>query len=993
MPKITPTDITEKGFENLIAHYLVEQNGFVQRFYSSEHAGFYSKKDCVDASLLFEFFEKSQPKELTKLKQNRGADYQKEFLVRLQKEIKEKGILQVLRKGVKDLNCHFQLMYFEPNSALNPETLELWQSNIFSCARQLYYSEANNNSLDLVILVNGLPIITLELKNLLTGQSVKDAVWQYKKDRSSKEELFKFERCLVHFAVDTDLVYMTTKLDDDKTWFLPFNKGFNDGAGNPPNQGGIATSYLWEEILTKSCLSKLIGSFVQSIVEEKKDKKTGNITRIKKLIFPRYHQLDVVSKLLEESKKKGTGAKYLIQHSAGSGKSHSIAWLAHQLTSLYTVDGKTNIFDSILIITDRTILDSQLSGNVSSFDHKKGVIAAVESGKELRGALENGKRIIITTIQKFPVIVDTIGELGSNKFAIIIDEAHSSTSGEMVAKMNKAIANEEEEDAEEKTDEDIILETLKGRKMLSNASYFAFTATPKNKTLEIFGQQNSEGKFKVFHSYTMKQAIEEDFIKDVLSNYTTYQSYYKIVITKDREEEYSKKQANRQLKGFVESHPYTIEKKAEIMLDHFYNQVYLKGLVGGKAKAMVVCGSRKNAAKYHFAFKKIIGENNYPLAVITAFSGEVDLDGIDWNEPKLNGFSSGLIADEFESSSYQILICANKFQTGFDQPLLQTMYVDKKLGGVNAVQTLSRLNRTCPQKDEVFVLDFYNKEDDIKQAFEPYYQTTILSSASDPNKLNDLKDAIDAFEVYSKFVVNKFATEILSGKSVESLHAILDAVVLNVKQLPLDQIDDFKDKTKSYVRFYGFIAQILPYEIGEFEELYQFLKILNKKIAHLGSKESIIAQDVLDSVDFDSYRNQKITSNARINLAQADEIEPMPTTVVGSGNEDQKDILSNIVKDFNERFGTNFTGEDKLKRMLVDLSDDIVADKRITHSLQDSDKSNRLLVLQKLLDEKMVEDVDNHLELFNNYHDNQDFKAYLTKCIDKMVAEKLREMI
>lgn len=982
------TNLKEIAFEELITNYLVEENGFIQRFYNGEHAGAYNVRECVDVDLLFDFLERSQPKEVTKLKENHGESYKAKFLLRLQKEIKEKGIVAVLRKGIKDLNATLFLMYFEPNSNLNPESAELWSQNVFAVARQVHYSEQNNNSLDMVILVNGLPIITLELKNLLTGQTVKDAMYQYQNDRNSRDELFRFERCLVHFAVDTELVYMTTKLEDKATWFLPFNKGHEQGAGNPPSEDGMRTQYLWKEVLTKSRLSCLISDFAQSITEEKKGKKT------KKLIFPRYHQLDVVTKLLSESKTKGTGQKYLIQHSAGSGKSNSIGWLAHQLAGLYLEDGKTNVFDSILVITDRQVLDKQLRDTVSSFDHMRGVVETVTDGsKQLKAALESGKRIIITTIQKFPVIVDTIGELGSQKFAIIIDEAHSSTSGETIAKMNKVVGVNGEEIEEEITDEDVVLEALKSRKMLGNASYFAFTATPKNKTLELFGVKTSEGKFVAFHSYTMKQAIDEGFILDVLGNYTTYNSFYALSIIGDKTKEYEKTKANKQLKGFVEGHKHTIEIKAQIMLDHFYNLVYLKGFVGGKAKAMVVCSSRLNAVKYHFAFKQLIKENNYPLGIITAFSGDINLDGFEWGESKLNQFSSSKIPDEFEGGSYQILICANKFQTGFDQPLLQTMYVDKKLGGVTAVQTLSRLNRVHKDKESTFVLDFYNTEDDIKEAFKPYYQTTILSGSSDPNKLNDLKDSIDQFGVYTPFLVNKFATDILSGVALEKLHVLLDSVVENVKKLPLEQIDDFKDKAKSYVKYYAFISQIITFEVVEFEELYQFLKVLNKKVVDLGTKRKIIGQDVLDSVIFDTYRNQKMTSNARISLAETGELPPMPATVIGSGGGEEKDILENIVSEFNNRFGTNFSDEDKVKQILSTLSDEIVADKRITQSLQDSDKGNRMLVLKKLLDEKMTENVDSHLELYNNYHDNIDFKDYLTRYVDKIVADKLKEIV
>jgi type I restriction enzyme R subunit len=985
------TNLKEIAIEELITSHLVNENGFVQRFYNEADKGKYDKKEVVDLDMLFDFLESSQKEEVEKLKTNYGESYKQRFLVRLQKKINEAGVLEVLKKGIKDLDARFKLMYFEPNSNLNPELQENWEKNIFAVARQFHYSEENNNSLDMVILVNGLPIITMELKNLLSGQNVKNAIRQYQNDRSSKEKIFNFERCLVHFAVDTELVYMTTKLADKKTWFLPFNKGDGDGAGNPVNPSGIKTDYLWKDVLTKSSLSRIIGNFMQKVIEEKVDRKTGKTRKIEKLIFPRYQQLDVVRKVLEDVRQKGAGQKYLIQHSAGSGKSNSISWLAHQLSELHLEDGRTNAFDSILIITDRRVLDRQLRETVAGFDHQRGVVVPVESGKELQEALETGKRIIVSTIQKFPVIVDSIESLGTYKFAVIIDEAHSSTSGEMVSQMNRSIGIEDEE-KEEKTDEDIVLEALKGRKMLANASYFAFTATPKNKTLEIFGIKNKDGKFVPFHSYTMKQAIEEGFILDVLRNYTTYDSYYKLAITGEKGKKYDKKHANKQLRSYVESHEHTIEIKAKIMINHFYNQVYLKGLIGGRAKAMVVCQSRINAVKYHFAFKKIITENNYPLGIITAFSGEVKLDGNSWTEANLNKFSSSLIVDEFDGGGYQVLIVANKFQTGFDQPLLQTMYVDKKLGGVTAVQTLSRLNRTHPDKDSVFVLDFYNTTDDIKNAFEPYYKTTTLSEGSDPNKLHDLKDALDNFNVYTEFLVDTFTEKILKGAPVETLHNLLDSAVENVKALQKDEIEDFKAKSKSYVRFYAFIAQILPYDITDFEKLYHFLKVLNKKIITLGKKDEDISQDVLDSIDFDSYRNQKINSNARISLSKSDELPPIPSSD-GKKVENPKELLENIVSEFNERFGTNFKDEDKVRQIISDLSDDIANDSQILKSLQDSDMANRKLVFKKRLDGKMTDNVDSHLELFNNYHGNSDFQEYLIQSIDKIVKEKLKEKV
>lgn len=952
-----PTNTKESGFEELFTDYLVNQNGFIFKNYNGQNSGDYDKNECLDTATLFEFLENTQPSEVAKLKLNSGEDYQRKLVARLQKEITQKGILEVFRKGIKDLGCFFKLAYFKPNSTLNKMDWNLWEKNIFTVTRQLYYSLQNKNSLDMVIFLNGLPIMTFELKNLPTGQTVKDSINQYQSDRSSKEKLFQFERCLVHFAVDTELVYMTTKLEDKSTYFLPFNKGFNDGAGNPPVQGNVRTSYLWQEVLTKANISDLLQNFVVKLTEQK-DGKT-----VKKLIFPRYHQLNVVQTLLEQSKKLGTGQKYLIQHSAGSGKSNSISWLSHQLSGLFMEDGTTSVFDSIIVITDRKVLDSQLGETIKSFEQTKDLIVRVKSGTELQHSLEEGKRIIISTIQKFPVIVDEIGKLAGNRFAIIIDEAHSSTGGQTLSTLNKTIKNNNVEattvspfydgvfsldDNEEFTDEDVIIETLQSRKMLTNASYFAFTATPKNKTLELFGIANGEGRYTAFHSYTMKQAIEEGFILDVLSNYTTYKSYYSVITTKDGDREFAINSANRQLKQYVEGNKHTIEQKAGIILDHFYNQVYLKGLVGGKAKAMLVSSSRKIAVKYHFAFKKLIKERSYPMDIITAFSGDVELDGIEWNESRINEFKSTEIPAKFETKEYQILICANKFQTGFDQPLLQTMYVDKKLGGVSAVQTLSRLNRSHKDKKDVFVLDFYNTEEDIQNSFEPYYKTTILSQGSDPNKLHDLKDILDGFYVYTDFLRHDFATKLLTGTKIEMLHGLLDGIVENIKKMSKEDVDIFKGTAKSYIRFYGFMSQIITFDIPEFEELFQLLKHLNKKIAHLGTKEDVLSQSILESVDFDSYRNEKKIANIRINLSGEDELAPIPSTSSGNKLEEPKDLLANIVVEFNTRFGTEFKDEDRINKfrdIFHNLTDDIVNDKNLLNSLGNSDKINSKLAL------------------------------------------------
>ncbi|MEO0875805.1 MAG: type I restriction endonuclease, partial [Bacteroidota bacterium] len=727
---------------------------------------------CLNTKQLFSFLEATQPDKLATIRK-RGED---KFLRRLSDQIKKRGVIDVLRKGVKDLDLTVYLYYKRPTSQLNKHAISRYAENIFAVCRQLYYSNSNKNSLDMVLFINGLPVITMELKNHYTGQNVIHAMRQYEKDRDPREPLFRFGRCMVHFAVDPDLVYMTTKLAEGNTFFLPFNKGLDDGqpyppglahgAGNPLNPQGLKADYLWKEILTKSVLSNILENFAQ-IVEEK-DEDTGKTKT--KLIFPRYHQLRVVTRLLGDARVNGVGRRYLIQHSAGSGKSNSITWLAHQLTELH--DGKDeNIFDSVIVITDRRVLDKQIRDNIKNFAQIKGVVQPITKGsKQLREALEEGKKIIITTIQKFPFVLDEIGELGSNNFAILIDEAHSSQSGDTAAKMNVALSNRDarnvealpvaadsgsneygaqEEDPVEVDTEDLINAFMEQRRMLTNASYFAFTATPKNKTLEVFGEKQEDGRFYPFDLYSMKQAIEEEFILDVLQNYTTYQSYYKLNKAVEDNPEFDTSRAQKKLRAFAESHDFAIKEKARVMIDHFTGEV--KNRINGKAKAMVVTKSIKNAIRYFFAFQEYLREINSTYQVVVAFSGKKTVDGQEYDEASLNGFPSGDIPREFKKKEYRFLIVADKFQTGFDQPLLHTMYVDKKLADVQAVQTLSRLNRAYkPEKEDTFVLDFFNTVDDIRAAFEPFYTTTILSQETDANKLNDLQDALDDAEVYTE---------------------------------------------------------------------------------------------------------------------------------------------------------------------------------------------------------------------------------------------------
>ena len=999
------TDTTEKGLEALITNYLCDKekgNGFEER-----KKELYNKVDCVDEDLLIQFLIESQPKEVIKLQAVYRENFRQKVLYRINQKIKDQtivndvclgGIINVLRKGITDgqTGVKLKLFYDKPVSTKNQKDLELYNKNIFSVTRQVHYSTQNENSVDLVIFINGLPIITFELKNELTKQNVKDAIRQYKTTRDPKEELFRLARCLVHMAVDTEQVWMCTLLNWGNSYFIPFNKGHNNGAGNPPNPEGIKTDYLWKEILTKDSLTNIIQNYVQ-LVEEEKERilPDGKIKKekVKKLIFPRYHQLDSVRKILNDVKENGAGKRYLIQHSAGSGKSNSISWLAHQLVGLHDRTNTNTVFDSIIVVTDRIVLDSQIQKNIKQFEQVLGVVEHIDKGsKHLKQALEEGKKIIITTIQKFPRIVNEIDELPGNHFAIIIDEAHSSQSGNTAGKLNATLAKEfdkvqlddeefifiDKEDNDELTSEDMIVDIVKGRKMLTNASYFAFTATPKNKTLELFGVKFKDGdkdKFRAFHLYSMKQAIEEIFIRDVLENYTTYNSYYSLLKKIEDDPRYDKNKAQKKLKHFIESADHPIKMKSELMINHFLESVINKRKINGLAKAMLVTSSRKNAVKYKKAFDKYLAEINSPYKTIVAFSGEVDKQ----TESSLNHFPGDNIADEFKKSKYRFLIAANKFQTGFDQPLLHTMYVDKKLGGVNAVQTLSRLNRTASGKEDTFVLDFVNATEEIKKSFEPFYETTILGEATNPSKLFDLQNALDNFQVYTLQQVEEFSDKIVQNVPVDQLHIILDAAA-EIFRTTLNEKakEDFRVKCKSYVRLYVFLAQIVPFTNAYLERLYIFLNYLQNKIGREGGED--LAKGILDNIDMDSYRLQR-EGEYRITLQQGKELKPLPTGMRAGVAEPEMEYLSNIVKAFNDRFGTTFTNEDKVRKMTEDLMQDVMDDKKavdnINASLEKQDLQNAEITFTDVLKEKMINHIESNFEVFKEYNDNKEFREFL----------------
>lgn len=998
------TDTTEKGLEAHITQHLCLMNGFEERHFDQ-----YNRTECADEELLFKFLDNTQPKEVAKLKLSHGTNYQQRVKYLINRKIKDEtvvndkclgGIINLLRTDITDGNTgiKLKLFYDKPVSSFNTKDAELYKKNIFSVTRQVHFSSQSEKSLDLVISINGLPVITFELKNELTRQNVKDAIKQYKTTRDTNEELFRLARCLVHFAVDTEQVWMCTHLKGENSYFLPFNKGHNNGGGNPLNKSGIKTDYLWKDILTKESITNIIQNYVQLIEEEsEKILPYGKIKKekVKKMIFPRYHQLDSVRNLLADTKDKGAGKRYLIQHSAGSGKSNSISWLAHQLVSLFDKTNTTAVFDSVIVVTDRIVLDSQIQRNIKQFEQVAGLVEHIDKGaKHLKEALEEGKKIIITTIQKFPYIVNEIGELPGNKFAIIIDEAHSSQSGNTAGKMNLTLSNGgDDENEEEWTDEDEIVEIIKGRKMLTNASYFAFTATPKPKTLELFDVKFKEGekeKFRAFHLYSMKQAIQEHFIEDVLLNYTTYNSHFALLKKIEDDPLYDKKKAQKKLRIYVESHELNIARKTAVMVEHFMSAVVGKKKINGLAKAMVVTSSRRNAVKYKKAFDKYLKENSIQYKAIVAFSGEIDGE----TESSLNSFSSAAIHDEFKKANNRFLIVANKYQTGFDQPLLHTMYVDKKLGGVGAVQTLSRLNRTTSGKNDTFIMDFANSTDEIKNSFEPYYETTILGEATDPNKLFDLQNALDNYHVYNNMQVQEFSDKIVQNVPVDQLHIILDAAA-NVFKITLDEKsqEDFRSKCKSYVRLYVFLAQIVPFTNPYLERLYIFLNHLQNKIQREQGED--LAQGVLDTIDLDSYRLQK-QGEFKITLQQGDEL--IPASEMGSTvAEPELELLSNIVKAFNERFGTTFTNEDKVRKMTAELMHDVKNDQaamdNINASLNKKDIQNAQITFTDILKEKMINHIDSNFEVFKEYNDNPEFKAFLAGLMFKLLINDIAKAV
>jgi type I restriction enzyme R subunit len=996
------TDTSEKGLEALILRAMTGRTDvLVPAHVATESsvpvaggtgwllgdASHYDRDFCIDLLQLRGFLLATQPDTLEALALGSDGPTRRKFLARLQGEIARRGTIDVLRHGLKHGQHQIDLFYGTP-SAGNAAAAERFASNRFSVCRQLHYSrDDTQRALDLGLFINGLPVATFELKNSLTKQTVADAVEQYKLDRDPREKLFEFGRCIVHFAVDDQEVRFCTQLKGKASWFLPFNRGWNDGAGNPPNPDGLKTAYLWQQILTREGLTDILENYAQ--VVESRDEKTGRRKAVQ--IWPRFHQLDGVRRLLADTAEHGAGRRYLIQHSAGSGKSNSIAWLAHQLIGLER--DNTPVFDSILVVTDRRILDQQIRDTIRQFAQVSATVGHAQNSGDLRSFIAEGKKIIITTVQKFPFILDEIGsEHRGRNFAIVIDEAHSSQGGRTSAALALALATTGA-DEDDETTEDKINRLMEAKKLLPNASYFAFTATPKNKTLQIFGVADPQPDGKVrhlpFHSYTMKQAIQEGFILDVLRHYTPVESYYKLIKKVDSDPEFDSKKAKKKLRRYVESHEHAIQLKAEIMVDHFHEQVLALGKIGGEARSMLVTSGIERAIQYFHAFRSYLAERKSRYLPIVAFSGEHEYGGLKVTEASLNGFPSSQIADKIQEDPYRFLICADKFQTGYDEPLLHTMYVDKVLSGIKAVQTLSRLNRAHPRKHDVFVLDFMNDVDTIQQAFADYYRTTILADETDPNKLHDLKSTLDDYQVYDEAQIDALVELYLNGADRDRLDPILDACV----SVYLDQLDedgqvDFKGKAKAFCRTYGFLSSILPYTNADWEKLSILLNFLVSKLP--APIEEDLSTGILDTIDMDSYRVEKQAAR-RIQLPDENaEIGPVPTEGGGRKNPPELDRLSNILKVFNDQFGNiEWSDGDRVNRLITeDIPRRVTADPAYQNARKNSDKQNARIEHDKALARVMTDVLKDDMELFKQFMDNESFRGWLAETVFGLTYEK-----
>lgn len=957
---------------------------------------------ALDTRMFWQFLETAQAKELAKLQSRNPSDWQAKILERFDRMIKKHGLLHLLKKGLPVDDAFFSLMYPAPLASSAARVHENFAANIWSITRQVRYSQTNPlEEIDIVLFLNGMPLITVELKNAWTGQTARfHGQKQYRDNRDATQPLLQFGRALVHMAVDTDEVFMATKLAGPATFFLPFNKGNNNGEGNPPNPHGHKTAYLWEEVFLPASLAGIIQHFV--LLEGK----AADPLAKKSLIFPRYQQLDVVRRLLDHASTNGVGHSYLIQHSAGSGKSNSITWAAYQLIEAYpkstSLPGARGLdqplFDSVIVVTDRRLLDKQLRDNIKDFSEVKNIVAPALRSADLKSALENGKKIIITTIQKFPFIIDGIADLSDKRFAVIIDEAHSGQSGQAHDNMNRAMGAGDV-DPDEDDPQDRILAAMQSRKMRGNASYLAFTATPKATTLEKFGERQPDGSFKPFHLYSMKQAIEEGFILNVLANYTTYKSYYEIQKSVEENPLFDTKKAQKKLRAYVERSQHTINTKAEIMLDHFIPQVVNTKKLRGKAKGMIITQNIEAAIRYYKAVTKLLDAQGNPFKALIAFSGEKTVDGVKYTEADMNGFPESETRDKFDTDDYRLLIVANKYLTGFDQPKLTAMYVDKKLQFVLAVQALSRLNRSAPKlgkrTEDLFILDFFNSVDDIKTAFDPFYTVTTLSEATDVNVLHELKDALDEVGVYEWQEVEDFVTRYFAGEDAQTLSPIIDIAAnrFNAElELPDAEKIDFKIKAKQFVKIYGQMASIIPFEVLEWEKLFWLLKFLIPKLKIKDPNQDML-DELLEAVDLSSYGLERTKLNHEIGL-DASDTELTPQNPNPRGNRDgdpETDPLDDIIRNFNERWFQGWSATPEEQRVkFVNIVNSIRAHPDYTAKYEDNaDPYNRGLALEKMLQDVMLKRRKDELELYKLFASDPAFKAAWSQNIEQVLNKNL----
>ncbi len=993
-----PKQHTELAFETAIEHYLTTAGGYEK----GDREAFDSERGLFPADVIA-FIQKTQPKEweyLANIQKDKAEETLLDDLCRALNSEHE-GCLSVLRHGFKCFGKLFRVAYFAPASGMNPDTQKLYAANRLTITRQLRYSAKHGNTLDVTLALNGIPVATLELKNPMTAQTWRHAVTQYKNDRDPADLIFRFKkRTLVHFAVDTDEVYMTTRLSGKNTRFLPFNKGCGGGAGNPENPGGYRSAYLWEEVLERHSFLDILARFIHLQIEEKK--LGGKRVKRETMIFPRYHQLDCVRKLVADARGRGTGTNYLVQHSAGSGKSNSIAWLAHRLASLYD-EKDEKVFDSVIVVTDRVVLDQQLQNTIYQFEHKQGVVQKIDiNSTQLAEALSSAVPIVITTLQKFPFVTEKMGDLPMRRYAVIVDEAHSSQGGETATELKGVLAGAAiKEEAKAKAEEEglpdyeeEILKTMAKRGRQPNISFFAFTATPKYKTLEVFGTPDADGKPQPFHLYSMRQAIEEGFILDVLQNYTTYKTYYRLIKSIEDDPKVDKRKAARALARFMSLHPHNIAQKTEVMVEHFRHFTMHK--IGGKAKAMVVTSSRLHAVKYKQAFDKYIADKGYQgIKTLVAFSGTVvdpDAPGVEYTEVGMNnGIREKELPERFGTEEYQVLLVAEKYQTGFDQPLLHTMYVDKRLAGIQAVQTLSRLNRMHPGKEETFVLDFVNEAEEIRKAFQPFYEQTTIGERAKPQQLYELHAKLDAHQVYYKAEVDEFCKIFYKPKPNQTpadharMNACIDPAVGRYTELDEDVREEFRKTLVAFRNLYSFMSQVIPFQDSDLEKLYAYIRFLLTKLPRGGGP----VYNFDDEVAIKYYRLQKISEGAIV-MEPGARYEVSGPTSVGTGIARGDEIeLSKLIDILNERFGTEFKPGDQL--FFESIREDAVADSSLRQAALANTMENFGYVFRKALEGLFIDRMEQNEEITAKFMNEDQFRDTVSRHLLKEVYEQIRK--